>query len=79
MSACIRSSMSAAACSRNRVVVETPLPALRKDSFLNSIGEGEGDQIVMWKRKAEVFLIDLCRLGNERDRPTGAPGRPKGL
>jgi hypothetical protein len=32
----------------------------QKDSFLNSIGEGDGDQIVMWKRKAEVYLIDLC-------------------
>ena len=36
----------------------------QKDSFLNSIGEGSGDQIVMWKRKAEVYLIDLCALMN---------------
>ena len=34
----------------------------QKDSFLNSIGEGDGDQIVTWKRKAEVYLIDLCSL-----------------
>jgi len=34
----------------------------QKDSFLNSIGEGDGDQIVMWKRKAELYLIDLCNL-----------------
>lgn len=44
-----------------QVVLVGTMTGTQKDSFLNSIGEGEGDQIVMWKRKAEVFLIDLCK------------------
>ena len=32
----------------------------RKDSFLNSIGEGDGDQIVMWKRKARKAKADIA-------------------
>mmetsp|Transcript_146794 Transcript_146794/g.366060 ORF Transcript_146794/g.366060 Transcript_146794/m.366060 type:complete len:260 (+) Transcript_146794:1303-2082(+) len=44
-----------------KVVLVGTMTGTEKDSFLNSIGEGEGDQIVMWKRKAEVYLIDLCK------------------
>ena len=52
----------------------------QKDSFLNSIGEGDGDQIVMWKRKAEVYLIDLCSLPFAEEEYMGASknrGTPK--
>ncbi|CAE8610661.1 unnamed protein product [Polarella glacialis] len=44
-----------------QVIVVSTMTGTQKDSFLNSIGEGEGDNIVMWKRKAEMYLIDLCR------------------
>eukprot|EP00435_Cladocopium_sp_Y103_P064584 s563_g26.t1 len=44
-----------------QVVLVGTMTGTQKDSFLNSIGEGSGDQIVMWKRKAEVYLIDLCK------------------
>lgn len=44
-----------------KVVLVGTMTGTEKESFLNSIGEGEGDQIVMWKRKAEVYLINLCK------------------
>lgn len=44
-----------------QVVLVGTMTGTQKDSFLNSIGEGSGDQIVMWKRKAEVYLIDVCK------------------
>lgn len=44
-----------------QVVVVGTMTGTEKDSFLNSIGDGDGDKIVMWKRKAEVYLIDLCK------------------
>jgi len=44
-----------------KVVLVGTMTGTEKDSFLNSIGEGDGDQIVMWKRKAEVYLMDLCK------------------
>eukprot|EP00930_Biecheleria_cincta_P069840 TRINITY_DN57529_c0_g1_i1.p1 TRINITY_DN57529_c0_g1~~TRINITY_DN57529_c0_g1_i1.p1 ORF type:complete len:311 (+),score=69.17 TRINITY_DN57529_c0_g1_i1:38-970(+) len=47
--------------SAEQVVVVGTMTGTEKDSFLNSIGEGEGDQIVMWKRKAEMYLINLCQ------------------
>lgn len=47
-----------------KIVVVGTMTGTQKDSFLNSIGEGAGDQIVMWKRKAEVYLIDLCKSSN---------------
>lgn len=43
------------------VVVVGTMTGTQKDSFLNSIGEGDGDQIVMWKRKAEIYLVDQCK------------------
>jgi len=43
------------------IVLVGTMTGTQKDSFLNSIGEGDGDQIVMWKRKAEVYLVDLCK------------------
>lgn len=43
------------------VVLVGTMTGTQKDSFLNSIGEGDGDQIVMWKRKAEVYLIELSK------------------
>lgn len=47
--------------SADQVVVVGTMTGTEKESFLNSIGEGEGDQIVMWKRKAEMYLISLCQ------------------
>jgi len=46
------------------VVLVGTMTGTQKDSFLNSIGEGDGDQIVMWKRKAEVYLVDLCKASD---------------
>lgn len=47
-----------------QVVLVGTMTGTEKDSFLNSIGEGDGDQIVMWKRKAEMYLIGLCEASN---------------
>ena len=49
----------------------------QKDSFLNSIGEGDGDQIVMWKRKAEVYLIDLCNQTDPVIQSVGHKNKPQ--
>eukprot|EP00933_Yihiella_yeosuensis_P004749 TRINITY_DN109158_c0_g1_i1.p1 TRINITY_DN109158_c0_g1~~TRINITY_DN109158_c0_g1_i1.p1 ORF type:complete len:333 (+),score=72.69 TRINITY_DN109158_c0_g1_i1:34-999(+) len=46
-----------------QVVLVGTMTGTQKDSFLNSIGDGEGDKIVMWKRKAEMYLLDLCKKG----------------
>lgn len=43
------------------IVLVGTMTGTEKESFLNSIGEGDGDKIVMWKRKAEVYLVDLCK------------------
>lgn len=45
------------------VILVGTMTGTQKDSFLNSIGEGDGDKIVMWKRKAEVYLVNLCKAG----------------
>lgn len=44
-----------------QTVLVSTMTGTEQDSFLNSIGEGDGDKIVQWKRKAEVYLIDLCK------------------
>ena len=54
--------LTSVACLDAYKVLVGTMTGTQKDSFLNSIGEGDGDQIVMWKRKAEVYLIDLCSL-----------------
>jgi len=46
-----------------QVILVGTMTGTQKDSFLNSIGDGDGDQIVMWKRKAEMYLIDKCQAG----------------
>eukprot|EP00929_Paragymnodinium_shiwhaense_P032741 TRINITY_DN18111_c0_g1_i1.p2 TRINITY_DN18111_c0_g1~~TRINITY_DN18111_c0_g1_i1.p2 ORF type:complete len:325 (+),score=91.50 TRINITY_DN18111_c0_g1_i1:100-1074(+) len=48
-----------------QVILVGTMTGTQKDSFLNSVGDGDGDQIVMWKRKAEVYLIDACKLDSE--------------
>jgi len=45
------------------IILVGTMTGTQKESFLNSIGEGDGDQIVMWKRKAEVYLVNLCKEG----------------
>lgn len=57
---------AALAAGISRIVVVGSMGGTQPDNFLNKIGDGEGgDKILMWKRKAEVYLIEQCK-----ERPT---------
>lgn len=43
------------------VVLVGTMTGTEPDGFLNTMGDGDGDKIVMWKRKAEMHLIDVCK------------------
>lgn len=49
----------------DQVVVVSSMGGTQPENFLNTIGRTEGDEksgnILLWKRKAEKFLIGLCR------------------
>ncbi|CAK0832653.1 unnamed protein product [Prorocentrum cordatum] len=43
------------------VVLVGTMTGTDPEGFLNTMGDGDGDKIVMWKRKAEMYLIDICK------------------
>lgn len=50
----------------HHIVLVGTMTGTMKDSFLNSIGEGKGDNIVRWKRQAEVYLVSMKEKGAEK-------------
>jgi hypothetical protein len=59
----------------DQVVVVSSMGGTQPENFLNTIGRKEGDEksgnILLWKRKAEKFLIQLCR-GSAVEDSSGA-------
>jgi uncharacterized protein YbjT (DUF2867 family) len=55
----------------DHVVVVSSMGGTQPENFLNSIGKIEGDEksgnILLWKRKAEKFLIQICKDTHEAD------------
>lgn len=54
---------AAIAAGVSHIVLVGSMGGTQEDNFLNSIGDGEGDRILQWKRKAEVYLMDACKKG----------------
>ena len=66
----------------DQVVVVGSMGGSQPENFLNTIGRKEGDEksgnILLWKRKAEKFLISLCQ-GKEADSSSSSSGNSSSM